>query len=52
MEAINKYRKESENYVPNLVRYNRSYKHLHSHQRFVVPWQMEDVKSLKDKERD
>jgi hypothetical protein len=51
MEAPFKYRKESENYSPVREHYHRSFKYHLSHERFIVPWQMDDIKQKKENEK-
>lgn len=42
MDSDNKYRNEYENYPPYKVYYHKSVKYHFSHERFVVPWQLEE----------
>jgi hypothetical protein len=44
MDDKDKYRSEFESYPPYQVRYKKSTKYPTSHERFIVPWQMVEVK--------
>jgi hypothetical protein len=47
MDTTVKYRSDYENYPPYKVYFHKSVKHCLSHERFVVPWQMEENKKEK-----
>jgi hypothetical protein len=42
MDTFHKDRKEEQSYPFFHVRYSKQVKYHHSHERFVVPWQMEE----------
>jgi hypothetical protein len=44
MDDFSKYKSEYESYPPYHVRYRKNIKYHISHERFVVPWQMEEKK--------
>ncbi len=44
MKDSSKYKRENESYSSYRVHYHKSLKYNLSHQRFVVPWQMDEVK--------
>ncbi len=46
MDDKDKYRSEFEHYPPYQVRHKKSTKHPSSHERFIVPWQMVEVKKM------
>lgn len=48
METLSKYRKKSESDSLYKVHYNKSLKVTLSHQRFVVPWQLDDLTKGKE----
>jgi len=48
MKTITRYRREGENYMPLGIHQYRTTKHDPSHVRFVVPWQMVEVKKEKE----
>ncbi|MDD4143921.1 MAG: hypothetical protein PHN68_04735 [Prolixibacteraceae bacterium] len=50
MEKNVKYRNDFENYPVYQVYYHRSIKYHVAHERFVVPWQMEENTKEKDSE--
>ncbi|MCA1759325.1 MAG: hypothetical protein LC658_06115 [Bacteroidales bacterium] len=47
MDTDVKYRSDYENYPPYKVYFHKSVKHHFSHEKFVVPWQMEENKKEK-----
>ncbi|WP_172594359.1 hypothetical protein [Mariniphaga sediminis] len=51
MNTTLRYRNEYENYAPFQVYYHKSVKYRLSHERFVVPWQMEESKKEKSKSK-
>lgn len=51
MDTAVKYRSDYENYPPNKVFYRKTVRYQMSHQRFVVPWQLENDKKEKSESR-
>jgi len=49
MDTTVRYRSDYENYPPYKVYYHKSVRYHLSHQKFVVPWQMEEDKEEKGK---
>lgn len=52
MDTAVKYRSDYENYPPNKVFYRKTVRYQMSHQRFVVPWQLENDKKKKNQNPD
>lgn len=49
METSVRYRSDYENYSPYKAYFHKSVKYHFSHERFVVPWQLEEDKKEKTK---
>ena len=49
MDTALKYRSDYENYTPYKEYYHRIVKYHLSHERFIVPWQLEEDKKEKGK---
>jgi hypothetical protein len=49
MDTLIKYRKESESNYPYSIRYLKKIKYHYSHESFIVPWQMYDIKKEEEK---
>jgi hypothetical protein len=47
MDTNVRYRNDYENYAPYKVYFRKSVKYQFSHERFVVPWQLEENKKEK-----